>query len=276
MIVNSALLADTHCHLTLRHFDADREKVIQSAESSHVAWVVVPGIDMDSSREAVALAEQHAIVHAAVGFHPHKAKHWHASMPLEMETLARDSKIVAVGEIGLDYYRDLSPREDQRRAMREQLDFAYELGLPVIIHNREATADLMEILLSWADRFPPDQRDHLGVLHAFSADMETAQKAIDSGFYIGIAGPITYKNAHQLRQLAAQLPLNRLLIETDAPYLTPQPFRGKRNEPAYVAHVAEKLASVMREDMHTIRMKTSRNAANLFGWQYATDKDTLL
>jgi TatD DNase family protein len=271
----SDALVDTHCHLMLEAFDRDREQVIQRALTAGVQRIVVPGIDLDSSRKAVLLAEKYNLIFASVGIHPHYAIHWTSSYREEMISLAKSSKVVAIGEIGLDYYRNLSPRRQQIEVFQEQLEIAIELNLPVIIHNRDATNDIIEYLDKMSRRHKLSARKNTGVLHAFSADITTALHVINAGFFVGLAGPITYKNAEGLREIAKKIPLSSILIETDAPYLTPHPYRGKRNEPAYVALVAEHLSKIIGKDYIKTAWTTSKNAARLFGWQNGTDDSTL-
>lgn len=260
-----APLADTHCHLTLPHFEADRHQVLERARAAGVAWTVVPGIDLETSRAAVAFAEAQRGVFAAVGLHPHHASDWNGSARDELRTLARSARVVAVGEIGLDYVRSLSPAAVQRRALQEQLDLAQELDLPIIVHNRQAIHDLLPLLESWASATAAASRPR-GVLHAYSADLPSAQRAIAAGFDLGIAGPVTYRGASGLRALLPQLPLDRLLLETDAPFLPPDPHRGTRNEPAYTARVAEEVALLLELPFPYLAEATTNNAALLFGW----------
>lgn len=240
-------------------FDADRDAVLDRARGSGVTRIMIPGIDLASSRRAVALAEAHPEIYAAVGVHPHEAETLGPTELNDLRALAAHPKVRAIGEIGLDYYRDRSPREAQRQALAQQLDLAGELGLPVIVHNRDAFADVLAALAGW-----PGQRR--GVLHSFSGDRAQLSEALAAGFYIGITGPITFPKAHELRAVAAAAPAARLLIETDAPYLTPAPRRGQRNEPAYVRRVAETLAEVRGENLAEVAAQTSANAAALFDW----------
>ncbi|HIC92753.1 MAG TPA: TatD family deoxyribonuclease, partial [Anaerolineae bacterium] len=209
-------LTDTHAHLDFPQFDGDREEVIERALAAGVRRIINVGADLASSRRAVALAEAHPPIYAAVGVHPHDAKTLTDEALAELLGLARHPKVVAIGEIGLDFYRDLSPREAQRQAFERQLALARELGLPVIVHDRNAHAEVMDVLR---------RRGLRGVLHCFSGDLEMARQAIEMGFYISVAGPATFKNAKRLPEIVRQLPLERLLIETDCPYLAPHPHR---------------------------------------------------
>ena len=250
-------MIDSHCHLDFPHFDEDRDEVLGRAVGVGLTALVNPGTDLKSSQRAVALTERYDYVYAAVGVHPHDASTLSREILSELRQLASHPKVVAIGEIGLDYYRDLSPRGQQRAAFEAQLALAADLDLPVIIHQREAAADVMDVLRDWAEA------DHPGaVLHAFSGDEAMASEAISLGFLVGVGGPLTFKNARRLPELVPSLPLNCLLIETDAPYLTPHPYRGKRNEPAYVALVAERLAELrglsLDELLHQVNDNTSR------------------
>ncbi|MDX1600906.1 MAG: TatD family hydrolase, partial [Anaerolineales bacterium] len=225
---------------------------------------------------AVDLAEATPGVYAAVGVHPHEAESWSAGSADELRSLAASPAVVAIGEIGLDYYRDLSPRAAQRKALRAQLSLAAELGLPVIVHNRESTEDLLDELTHWADELPDELATRPGVLHAFSADRKAAEIATRHGFFLGVAGPITYPNADDRRRITAGLPAERLLVETDAPYMAPQAERGKRNEPAFVRFVAEALAEVKSTSLDKVADRTTANASNLFGWSHGTTNGNIL
>jgi len=252
-------MIDSHCHLDFSHFDQDRDEVLARAAEAGLVAIVNPGADLESTRRAVALAHKYANLYAAVGIHPHDASTLNPLALSELRQLAAHPKVVAVGEIGLDYYRDLSPRAQQRAAFEAQLALAHELGLPVIIHQRESAADVMAILRDWA------AAGYTGcVLHAFSGDEATADEAVALGFYIGVGGPLTFQNARRLPEIVARLPLDRLLIETDAPYLAPHPYRGKRNEPAYVAVVAHRLAELRQMPLEAVARQVTNNARQLF------------
>jgi TatD DNase family protein len=260
-------LIDTHTHLDFPQFDSDRERVIEQAANAGVGIIVNVGVDLVSSRAAVALAEAYPKIYAAVGVHPHDARTMTGEVPEELRALASQPKVVAVGEIGLDFYRDLSPRDQQRQAFQKQLALASEIGKPVIIHDRDAHSEIMTILRHWIESSrKPSAISHqpVGVLHCFSGDLAMAQEAIKMGFYISVAGPVTFKNAQGLRELVRQLPLEKLLVETDCPYLTPQPHRGKRNEPAYVKFVAQEVARVKGVSLEEVARITSDNAQALF------------
>jgi len=252
-------LVDTHCHLDFPQFDADRAAVWERAGAAGVIVLIDPGTDLPSSRRAISLAEQHQGIYAAVGVHPHDAASLDEPALAELRRLAAHPKVVAIGEIGLDYARDLSPRDRQRAAFEAQLGLAAELSLPVIVHQREAAADVLAALRGWAGQPEPG-----GVLHAFSGDLDMARQAVDWGFYIGIAGPLTFTNARQLPEIAGWAPAGRLLLETDAPYLTPHPHRGQRNEPAYLRLTAQRLAELRRISPDELARQVTDNARRLF------------
>lgn len=258
-------LIDTHAHLDFSRFDADRPAVIERARAAGVAAIVNVGTDLASSRRAVNLAAQYEAVYAAVGVHPHSAKELDGATLAQLRQLAQRPEVVAVGEIGLDYYRDLSPRDVQRRAFQAQLAWAARLGKPVIIHDRDAHDDVLDALTNWAAGLSNSPlAGRLGVLHTFSGDLGMAKRAIDLGFYISISGPVTYRNARQLPDIVRALPLDRLLVETDCPFLAPEPHRGKRNEPAYTRLVAERIAELRGISFDDLALATTANAQRLF------------
>jgi TatD DNase family protein len=279
-------LIDSHSHLDFRQFDGDREATIARAREAGLVAIVDAATNLASGWASVSLAETHDFVYAAVGIHPHGAKTATRSALEQLRALARHPKVVAVGEIGLDYYRDLSPRPAQRQAFADQLALAKEIGLPVIVHSRDAHDDVLNILRDWAKSPPcpfgaspphagvpplpsPPQaggkEGGKGVLHSYAAGPERLDEVLEMGFYIGIAGPITFKNAGRLREVAAKVPLDRLLVETDCPYLTPEPHRGKRNEPAYVRYVAQAIACARGISEEALAQATTDNARRLFG-----------
>ncbi len=271
-------LSDTHCHLDLDPFNTDRAAVIQRAKDAGLRHILIPSLTLTSSRTVVKLAESNPMLYASVGVHPNEADSWDGQTISALKDLTAESlRVVAIGEIGLDYYWDKSPRQDQITILKEQLDLAAELELPVVIHSREkddadhgaCADDLIKILEAWSSALKTKNEtlaQHPGVLHSFSGSAETARLAVELGFYIGITGPITYKNAGQKRQIIGNLPLERLLVETDAPYLAPEPHRGKRNEPAFVVHIADKIAELTSRNPQEIAAVTTENAARLFSW----------
>ncbi|OIO90185.1 MAG: hypothetical protein AUK03_13435 [Anaerolineae bacterium CG2_30_64_16] len=277
------MYCDTHCHLDLPHFDPDRDQVIARAEAAGVRLIVNPSIHLDSAREVLALADRYPGVYAAVGVHPNDCADLDAGTLAELRKLAVHSKVVAIGEIGLDYYWEQVPHAQQRVALRAQLALAAELDLPVILHSRQSNADLLWELAQWGPEARKKRGEGaiLGVWHAFSGDPSTspstnsgpgsgqalaeAEAAYELGFVIGLGGPVTFRNARRLRALAPQLRVDRLLLETDAPYLAPHPYRGQRNEPAYVPLVAETLATLCGSTVQAVAEQTTETARRCFG-----------
>lgn len=257
------MLIDSHAHLDDPQFAADRSAVLGRAAAAGLSAIVTVGTDPRSWRATVDLLAEPAplALYAAVGLHPNSATAWDATTATTLRALARAPRIVAIGEIGLDYYRDRAPRPVQERALEAQLALAAEFGRPVVIHNRDAHDDLLAIVAPWAARLPQPA----GVMHCFAGDLAFARRCLDLGFFVSFAGPLTYRNAETLRAIAAALPLDALLVETDAPYLAPVPHRGKRNEPAYVRATAEALAAVRGLPFGTVAAATAANAARLFG-----------
>ncbi len=261
------MLTDTHCHLDFNSFDADREAVLDRSRQTGVTTILDPGIDILSSRTAVALAEAHPGVYAAVGVHPNEACGWDTDTVNMLRHLASHPKVVAIGEIGLDFYRQVSSPADQRRIFVEQLALAGDLGLPVIVHSRQSMDQVLEVLSDWVSRLicgNESLAQHPGVLHSFDGTLDQARRAIQLGFYIGVTGPVTYKNAKERRGLISALPLDRLLTETDAPFLPPQPHRGQRNEPTYLRYIVDAIAASHQVPMSTVADITSSNAARIF------------
>ncbi len=253
------MLIDTHAHLEMREFNDDREDVIKRAREAGVEYIVTIGTTIESSRDAVLLADKYDFIYAAIGIHPHEVKDiLHPAYEI-LRHFAQHKKVVAYGEIGLDYHYEHSPRTDQKRKFRDMLREARELDLPVIIHDRDAHEDTLQIL---SEEWSPDLG---GVLHCFSGDAAMAKRVIEMGFSISIAGPVTFPKAEALREVVKQIPIEHLLIETDSPYLAPQPVRGKRNEPAFVRHTAEAVAVLKGLTVDDVSRITSFNAMQLFG-----------
>jgi len=255
------VLIDSHAHVDFPQFDDDRREVIRRARETGLVALVNIGTNLASSRASVELAETYGraspdFAYATVGIHPHDAERATPQAMAELRSLAQHERVVAIGEIGLDYYRDYSPRPVQRAAFREQLALASERELPVVIHSRDAHEDTFSILRDW---------EGTGVLHTYAAGIEYLDRVIGMGFYIGISGPVTYRSAEELRHVVRAAPLDRLLIETDCPYLTPEPHRGKRNEPAYVRFVAQAIAKARGDSLEHIGKQTTRNTCHLFG-----------
>jgi TatD DNase family protein len=252
------VLVDSHAHVQVHQFDADRDAIIAAAFAAGIGQMIVPGVDLDSSRDAAALAARYpGRLFAAVGTHPHDATTLTAEALAAQRTLAASPGVVAIGEIGLDYYRDLSPRDVQRDSLAHQLALARELNLPVILHNRDSHADLVDAVRAVAGS--------RGVFHCFIGDKAMARDALDLGFYLSFAGPVAFPRNVDLAEVAAWAPEDRILVETDCPYLTPPPYRGKRNEPRHVALVAQRLAELRGASLDHITAVTARNAAVLFG-----------
>ncbi|MBF7084155.1 TatD family hydrolase [Desulfallas sp. Bu1-1] len=253
-----AELFDTHAHLYDEQFAQDLDRVFERMAEASVTRVLCVGYDLASSEEAAAMALKYPGVRASAGVHPHDAGDVPPDYLARLDELARRPEVVALGEIGLDYYRDLSPRPVQQQVFREQLALVRELNMPVIIHARDAFGDLLDIL----------RRDGIspagGVMHCFSGSWEVAGECIKMGFYISLAGPVTFKNAVKLKDIAVRVPVDRLLIETDCPYLAPEPHRGRRNEPAYVRHVAEHIAALRGVSVDELARATTANAKRLF------------
>jgi TatD DNase family protein len=246
---------DSHCHLTM----ADANTVLLRARQSGIGGFVVPGTKLDDSAASVAIAQQHDDVWAAVGFHPHEAKDCDDAAFAEISRMARLDRVVAIGETGLDYHYDHSPREVQRDVLLRHIALAKELDLPIIIHNRESTADLVSILTS------NEAKGLRGILHSFTESLDVAKRLVDLGFFISFSGIVTFRTAESLREAAAGLPHDSVLIETDTPFLAPIPYRGKANEPAYVIKVAELLGTLWNRDLGYVADATTANFERAFG-----------
>jgi TatD DNase family protein len=251
------MLTDSHAHLDMDDYDADRDAVIQRARAGGVTCIITIGIDLNSSRKAIEIANKYEFIYATVGYHPHNVREAGIKDLEKLRGLVSQPKVVAWGEIGLDFFRRHSPPDRQVEAFERQLDMAFEQGLPVIIHDRDAHTDLLRILKS-------RRRQYRGVIHCFSGNFDLAMALIELGFYISFPGTVTYKNAVDAQSAASRIPLDRLLVETDCPYLTPVPFRGKRNEPLYVKHTAEKIALLRQLQIEELAEATSSNTRRLF------------
>jgi TatD DNase family protein len=260
------IFVDSHCHIDGKEFDADRADVVKRAAAAGVRAMLVVGTgeadDFENFERAVRVAEQYENIFAAVGVHPHDAKTFDAEAERRLIDLARSSrKVVAWGEIGLDFYYDHSPREVQAEVFRRQIRIAADLGLPVIIHSRAADAETIEILSAECG----NEKFRGGIMHCFGGTPAMAEALMKIGFLISFAGNVTFKKAENLREAARVVPLERLLIETDCPFLTPVPFRGKRNEPAYVVETARFLADFYGIELETLAAQTTRNFTEFFG-----------
>ena len=253
------MLVDTHCHFNHEQFVIDSELAIARAGVASVTRMIVVGFDLESSGKAVSLAVLHdKTLFAAVGVHPHDAKTWNSAAAHQLEAWAAEPGVCAIGEIGLDYYRDLSPRPLQKSVFREQLRIARNINLPVIIHCRDAYDDTLQIL------FEERVQDIGGVMHCWAGTLADAKRTLDLGMHLGFGGTITYKNADNVREALKSIPLEAVLLETDAPYLSPIPYRGKRNEPAYVRIVAEAAAELRGISFEDIETATTQNAIRCF------------
>nr|WP_246570068.1 TatD family hydrolase [Lentibacillus saliphilus] len=249
---------DTHVHLNARQFFEDREETIQRAKAAGVDYMVVVGFDRETIPLALEIAEQHDTIYAAVGWHPVDAIDMTGEDLSWIEELSAHPKVVALGEMGLDYHWDKSPKDVQKDVFRKQIHLAKKLKMPIIIHNREATEDIIQILQE------EDAAEVGGIMHCYNDSVEYVQACLDMNFDISLGGPVTFKNATMPKDVAKAVPLDRLLIETDAPFLAPHPNRGKRNEPAYVALVAEKIAELRQMDVAEIEKITTENAFKRF------------
>lgn len=260
---------DSHCHLNFGEFDPDRDEVVDRARQNGIVRIVIPAVDIESSKTAIRYAQKYPEVFAAVGVHPNSGQSWTKDSLSELKVLAREPKVVAIGEIGLDYYRDYCPINIQQTILSDQLKLAADLVLPVIIHFRQSAEDISAMLESWHNSLVNVGSllsNHPGVLHSFSGDLAMAKELATFNFKLGIGGPLTYKNSAMLSEIVSALPLTSFLLETDAPYLSPQPYRGKRNEPTNVRIVAEKIADLKELPVEQVAMVTTQEASSLFGW----------
>jgi TatD DNase family protein len=245
---------DSHCHLTM----SNAAENLAAARAAGVAGFVVPATKLEDAPQAVAIAQQNGDVWAAVGFHPHDAKHCDDAAFAEISRLAREPRVVAIGEVGLDYHYMHSARETQREVLLRHVALAKELDLPLIVHNRESTEDLVDLLVS------DEAKGARGVLHSYTESLDVARQLVDLGWMISFSGIVTFRNAEALREVARGLPHDRVLIETDTPYLAPVPYRGRENEPAYVIRVAEMLASLWSRPIEDVAALTSAAFERLF------------
>ena len=251
------MLIDSHAHLEMKEFNPDREDVIERARRAGVSYIVTVGTNLVLSRKALSLARQHENIYATVGVHPHDVARADNKTFDDLCEISRDPKVVAYGEIGLDFFRNISPREKQIEMFNRQLELAVQLKLPVIIHDRDAHEQTLRMVKASGVR--------RGVFHCFSGDYSMARQCIDLGFYISIPGVVTYGKAKTIQDVALRAPLSSLLLETDAPYLTPEPHRGKRNEPSFIINTAKKVAQIKGLPWEEVADVTARNTLNLFG-----------
>ncbi len=268
------MMIDTHAHLFFEEYRSDFDEMISRASDAGVEAIISPGTDLATSRMSVELADRYAMVYACVGMHPHDAAKATESGLMEIEALSHHPKVVGIGEIGLDYHYDYSPRETQRTVFRAQIDMAVRRDLPIVIHSREAEADtvgIVEHATSQAGGWRRSGIPHAGtqgVFHCFPGDTDLAEKVISLGFYISIPGPVTFSTRpgkeNRMAGVVAAIPADHILLETDSPYLTPVPFRGKRNEPSFLVHIARRIADIQRRPFEEICRMTTLNARNLF------------
>lgn len=252
------MLIDSHTHLEMEDFDGDRDAVVERARQAGIECMITVGTSISYAKKALALADYYQEIYVAVGIHPHDVKDIDKATYDELREMAALEKVVAYGEIGLDFFRNLSPRHVQIERFGEQLDLAVEINLPVIIHDREAHREILDMLAARQGKLS-------GVIHCFSGDRTMAKKCLDLGFAISVPGTVTFDKAEELQSVVQYVPLEFLLVETDAPYLAPQPHRGKRNEPAYVARTAAKIAELKGLSYEEVSCRTTENAKTLFG-----------
>jgi len=253
------MFIDTHTHLFFHNFDEDRDEVIKRAINAGVKYMLIPGTDFDTSKQAIELAEKYDSIYAAVGIHPHDTKDWNDDWINEVKQLAFHEKVVAIGEIGLDYYYDFSPKDIQIRAFEKQIELAIELGLPIIVHNRESNEDIMNFARKFKDTKLKAQ------YHCFAGGIKDARELIEMGHYISFTGNVTFKKADNIRNVLSRVDTGNMLLETDSPFLTPVPHRGKRNEPAYIPLIAQTVADVHHLSVNDVARTTSYNAYKLYG-----------
>jgi TatD DNase family protein len=252
------MFIDSHAHLEMKAFDRDRDEVIARAQKAGVDYIVTVGTTLDDCKKAIFLAHSYESIYAAVGIHPHEVKNINNDTYDSLKELAADNKVVAYGEIGLDFFRNLSPRDVQIKRFGEQLELAGEIGLPVVIHDREAHRETLSMLQKWKG----NQR---GIIHCFSGNYEMARECLDMGFFISIPGTITFKKSETLQKVVENIPITSLLLETDSPYLSPHPKRGRRNKPANVILTAQRVAEIKGLPLEEVGKITSQNTKNVFG-----------
>lgn len=253
------MFIDTHAHLFYPNFSEDIDDVIERAKKNNVGFIIVPATDIKTSKELIALCDKYEMVYGTVGVHPHDTKNWNDDLIKEIHQLAQHKKVVAIGEIGLDYYYDFSPPEKQIQAFKSQIELALELNLPIVVHNRDSDKDMMEIISSYCGKGLKAQ------FHCFNASLNDAMEFIKMNHFISFTGNITFKNRADVRSVLENISLEHLLLETDSPFMTPSPFRGKRNEPAYVRYIAEKISEIHKISLDEVARITSYNAFRLFG-----------
>lgn len=251
------MLFDTHAHFNDNRFKHDRDEAINKAHEDGVSYILNVSYNIPSLDQSVSLSRKYNFIYAAVGIHPHYSKDMDGELLIKLRNLTQNKKVVAIGEIGLDYYRNLSPVDIQKDCFIKQIGLAKELNLPIIVHIRDANDDALDILKA------ENAKDVGGIIHSFSGDVKMAKEVLDNNFYISVGGPVTYRNARNLTDVVKYVPDDRLLIETDCPYLTPEPFRGKRNDSSFVRLVAEKIAEIKGESFEKVAEVTTTNAKRL-------------
>jgi TatD DNase family protein len=252
------MLIDSHAHLEMPEFKRDLHEVIQRAKESGVEYIFTVGTEKKDWKRALEISNLHPSIYAILGVHPHNAKEIDKQTYPMLKELCKNEKVKAYGEIGLDFFRNLSPRDIQLKRFREQIGLAKELDLPIVVHDREAHQETLEMLKS------EKAEECGGIIHCFSGDYEMAKACIEMGFYISVPGSITFKNAENFREIVKKIPLESLLVETDAPFLTPEPFRGKRNEPSYVRYTAQKVAEIKMVSFEKVAEATTENALRVY------------
>lgn len=250
------MFIDSHAHLEWESYEPDFEEMLNRAKEAQVEKILNIGTTLEHCKKGLAISEKHLHIFQAIGIHPHEVKNLPKNYIDQLKSFAKSSKVVAVGEIGLDYFYEHSDRDTQLKCFEEQIQLAKDLALPLSIHCREAFEDAFSVL----DKF----KNIKGVFHCFTGTWEDAQKALDRNFYISISGIVTFRKAHMLQEVVKKLPLEKMLIETDAPFLAPEPYRGKRNEPAFVVHTAKKISELKNISIETVAKETTKNAKDLF------------
>ncbi|GAB4295634.1 MAG: TatD family nuclease-associated radical SAM protein [Ignavibacteriaceae bacterium] len=252
-------MIDTHAHLFYPNFDGELDLIVQRAKETGLEYIIVPATDLETAKQTIELTEKYDMVYGAIGVHPHETKDWNGTYIKVLEELAKNEKVIAIGEIGLDYFYDYSPKETQKKAFREQLDLALKLNLPVIVHNRDSDDDMMDIIGNYCSTGLKAQ------FHCFNSTLDNARELINMNHFISFTGNITFKKSEGLRNLLSQLDMSHILLETDSPFMSPIPYRGKRNEPSHVKFIAEKIAEVQKISLKDVDQITSLNVFKLFG-----------
>jgi len=261
-------LVDTHCHLNLMQSASNLDQIIDNAIKNDIHRIMVPGIDLESSIEAIKIAEKYEIVYAAIGYHPNDVSKWNENSFSILAELAQHPKVKAIGEIGLDFYRQHSPKSVQFHVFKEQLKLSDKTGLPVILHSRNSINEIFGILIEWKQTIILTEPErYLGIMHSFEGNLDQANFITKHRFLLGIGGPITYKNSYEKHEIAMKIPMDSILLETDSPFLSPLPHRGKTNEPANIKFIAKKIAHLTEKPLKWVSEVTSKNANKIFAWE---------